>query len=188
MKLSTSTTSRRGPGPARACQARVSVSASRRSSWRTFPNVNAPRNVPSLDGRDCPRSADTRPERSMSQSSMQSVPRTIAKINVITLRPALAARLVRRGARTARQRLDPQPRRKRGDQHDPGVRHRPLIVEDHARAIQSDRPAILPRNDLLSQDPVAPNDRFLPAAQKIPLVWLRGLGFGGSRLTKWSPS
>ena len=57
------------------------------------PNVNARRNVPSVDGATTrwPRTAAVWPERSTPQSSMQSAPSAIALIIVITLRPGFAA-------------------------------------------------------------------------------------------------
>ena len=50
------------------------------SSWRTCPNVNARRNVPSVDGAGIqpPSSRRVRPARSTSVSSMLSAPSTIA--------------------------------------------------------------------------------------------------------------
>ena len=93
MKLSTSTVRRPAPGPAPAFHARVSASASSRSSWRTCPNVNARRNVPSVDGAAIqpPNSRRVRPARSTSVSSMLSAPSAIAKTSDMTLRPALPA-------------------------------------------------------------------------------------------------
>jgi hypothetical protein len=60
---------------------------------RTRPNVNARRNVPSVEGAATqpPSSRRVRPERSTSQSSTESAPSTIAKTSDITLRPAPAA-------------------------------------------------------------------------------------------------
>jgi hypothetical protein len=56
------------------------------------PEGERAQNVPSVDGAaTLPTSADNRPERSTSQSSMQSAPSTIANNSAITLRPALAA-------------------------------------------------------------------------------------------------
>ena len=80
MKLSISTTRRPEPGPAPAFHARVSAIPDTRSSWRTCPNVNARRNVPSVDGAAIqpPSSRRVRPARSTSQSSMQSAPSAIA--------------------------------------------------------------------------------------------------------------
>jgi hypothetical protein len=59
---------------------------------RTCPNVNARKNVPTVDGAAtrCPSTAAVCPDRRMSQSSMQSAPNAIAETIVITLRPAFA--------------------------------------------------------------------------------------------------
>jgi hypothetical protein len=61
-----------------------------RSSWRTCPNVNERKNVPSVDGAiiRCPTMSAVRPDRSRSQSSMQSAPSAIADSNVMTLAPS----------------------------------------------------------------------------------------------------
>src|SRR6266498_2133748 len=93
MKLSTSITRRSAPGPAPALHARVSVSPSTRSSWRTCPNVNARRNLPSVEGAATqpPKRRRVRPERSTSASSMLSAPSAIANTRLITFRPALRA-------------------------------------------------------------------------------------------------
>jgi hypothetical protein len=107
MKLSTSTTRRPPPGAPPAAQARLSASPSTRSSWRTCPKVNARKNVPSVDGAATrwPSTAPMRPERTMSQSSIESAPSSIAEINVITFEPALAApaRCPRRTHRSTRR-------------------------------------------------------------------------------------
>src|SRR6266536_2783424 len=93
MKLSTSTTRRPTPGHAPARHAHVSASPSNRSSWRTCPNVNARRNVPSVEGAATqpPNRRRVRPERSTSESSMLSAPSAIANTRLITFRPALRA-------------------------------------------------------------------------------------------------
>jgi hypothetical protein len=149
--------------------------------------MNARRNVPSVEGAaTLPSSADRRPERSTSQSSMLSAPSTIAKIGVITLRPALAAP-TRSPRRTHRAANDSIPSRagERRDQHDPGVRHRPPIVKDHLHAIQSERPVILHHeDDLLTQDATAPIGRFPPAQEVILRSRPDGspASAGGSRL------
>ncbi|HEV7806120.1 MAG TPA: hypothetical protein VGO80_09890 [Solirubrobacteraceae bacterium] len=58
----------------------------------------------------------------------------------------------------ARQRLDPQPQRKRRDHHDPGVADNPLVVELDLYAIRSDRLVILHHEgDLL---PLGPGCRY----------------------------
>jgi hypothetical protein len=44
---------------------------------------------------------------------------------------------------TPRQRLNSEPPRERRDQHHPGVRDDPLIVELDLHAVQSDRPVIV---------------------------------------------
>jgi hypothetical protein len=56
MKLS-SITNGPSPGPAADAHARASATSRTRSSWRTCPNVNARRNVPSVEGAitRCPR-------------------------------------------------------------------------------------------------------------------------------------
>ena len=59
---------------------------------------------------------------------------------------------------TAGQRLDPEPLRERRDQHDPSVRHDPLIVELDLHAVQSDRLVILHHEgDLLTAGPGCSN-------------------------------
>jgi len=66
------------------------------------------------------------------------------------------------------ERLDPQPRRERRDEHDAGVRHHPLVIEDHPHRVPSDRPDIVHhQGDLLTQDATAPIGRFLPAQEVI---------------------
>ena len=55
---------------------------------------------------------------------------------------------------TPRQRLDPQPLAERRDQHHPGVRNDPLVVEADLHAVQSDRLVILHHeDDLLTAGP-----------------------------------
>ena len=91
---------------------------------------------------------------------MLSAPSTIANSSAITLRPAFAAPGRSRRSRTSRprERLDPQPPRERRDQHHPGVRDDPLIVELDPHAVQSDRLVILHHEgDLLTQAPAAAN-------------------------------
>jgi hypothetical protein len=57
-----------------------------------MPEAERAQNVPIVDGAaTLPSSADKRPERRTSQSSMQSAPKTIANSRLITLRPTLAA-------------------------------------------------------------------------------------------------
>jgi len=77
------------PGPAPAAHARVSAASASRSSWRTCPNVNDRKNVPSVDGAitRCPTTAPVDPDRNTSASSMQFPPRTRLWINVMTFRP-----------------------------------------------------------------------------------------------------
>ncbi len=93
MKESRSTTRRPLPGPAPARHARPSAWPSTRSSWRTCPNVNERRNVPSVEGAigRCPSTASVRPARNRSQSSIESAPSSIACTSEITLRPGRAA-------------------------------------------------------------------------------------------------
>ena len=54
------------PRPGAGAHARVSATSSTRSSWRTCPNVNARRNVPSVDGAitRCPKISCVDPARS----------------------------------------------------------------------------------------------------------------------------
>jgi hypothetical protein len=67
--------------------------ASTRSSWRTCPNVNERRNVPSVEGASTrwPVTRPVRPVRSRSQSSIESAPNSIAWHSVSTFRPGPAA-------------------------------------------------------------------------------------------------
>jgi len=73
--------------------ARWIASSRTRSSWRTWPNVNARKNVPKVEGAitRCPSTLAVRPARNTSQSSMQSAPSAIADTNVITSAPPLPA-------------------------------------------------------------------------------------------------
>jgi hypothetical protein len=61
-----------GPGPAPAAQARVSTSPATRSSWRTEPQVNERRNVPSVEEATIrwPRICPVAPARSRWASSI----------------------------------------------------------------------------------------------------------------------
>jgi hypothetical protein len=55
------------------------------------------------------------------------------------------------------QALDPEPSRKRRRERDAGVRHHPLIVEDHPHAAHSDRLVVLyHEGDLLMPGPGCP--------------------------------
>ncbi len=71
--------------------ARRNVSPTTASSWRTWPKLNARRNVPSVDGA-ITWNGSTRwvpPERSTSAWSMCEPPAAMACTSVITLRPGL---------------------------------------------------------------------------------------------------
>lgn len=63
------------------------------SNWRTWPKVKERRKVPRVEGAATRwgRTADVWPERSTSQSSMQSASSAIAQSIVATLAPGLAA-------------------------------------------------------------------------------------------------
>src|SRR5829696_5899091 len=144
MKLSTSITSRPVPGPAPARHARRSAWPSTRSSWRTCPNENERRNVPSVDGAigRCPRTASVRPAR----------PR----------RPRPCAEPHGR----INERLDPQPPPELDREHDPGVDDHALVIKNDLRSV---RQILHHEGDLLTQAAVAPNDSFLPAQEVISL-------------------
>jgi len=103
---------RAAPGPAPAAQARLIVSASTRSSWRTWPKVKARRKVPRVEGAIAlwPSSASLAPLRSTSASSIESAPATIAWISVSTLRPGRVAP-ARSPSRTVLSTRDSIPRR-----------------------------------------------------------------------------
>jgi len=71
---------RSAPGPPPADHAASSARPSTRSSWRTWPKVNARRNVPSVEGAGSqpPSNRRVRPARNTSQSSIESAPSAIA--------------------------------------------------------------------------------------------------------------
>ena len=103
-------------------------------------------------------------------SSMLSAPSTIANSSAITLRPALAApgRSRRSRTRLPASASIPSRSRERRDQHHPGVRDDPLVVETDPHAVQSDRLVILHHEgDLLSQAPAAAISRKSPAQEVI---------------------
>ena len=164
-----SITSRALPGPAPACHARRSAWPSTRSSWRTCPNVNERRNVPSVDGAiaRCPRTASVRPALSTSQSSMQSAPSSIAWISESTLRPGRDApgRLPRSTAASTSASI---PSRR------PSVTASMIPALTTTRSsskttVRSVRQIVHHASDLLTQAAVAPNDSFLPAQEVISL-------------------
>ena len=95
------------------------------------------------------------PERSTSQSSMQSAPSAIAEHIVITLRPGFAApgRITEIHA-LLHERLDPQPPRQQRRQHHARVGDHPLIVKD------DDRRVVHHEGDLLSRAATAAICRF----------------------------
>ena len=104
--------------------------------------MNARKNVPNGDGADtrCPNPARVWPERSTSQSSMQSAPSAIAETSVMSLRP-----WVRRSGSVAEihnpvnQSLDPEPVSERRRKQHTGVRDRPLVIEDAPASRPADR-------------------------------------------------
>jgi hypothetical protein len=86
----------------------------------------------------------------------------------LAARPRRARPIPAQSHQPLRERLDPKPLGERGDQRDPGVRDRPLIIKRDLHTVQSDRPVILHHEgDLLTQDTTAPNGRFLPAQEVI---------------------
>jgi hypothetical protein len=69
-----------------------------------------------------------------------------------------------------RERLDTKPLGERRDEHHPGIRDRPLIIEADPHAVRSDRLVILHHEgDLLPQAPAATSSRKSPAQEVILL-------------------
>src|SRR5215207_2779827 len=93
MVESTSTVSGPSPGPAPAAHARLRISPVTLSSWRTWPNENDRRKVPTVEAAMTrwPSTLAVDPQRSSSTSSMQSPPAIMAWTRVSSLRPGRAA-------------------------------------------------------------------------------------------------
>jgi hypothetical protein len=59
------------------------------SNWRTWPNRNARRNVPNVDGAGTPvKTLGSAPARSMSKSAIESAPAHIPATSAVTFPPA----------------------------------------------------------------------------------------------------